>query len=268
MTIVGHAQRWLYRQLEEPGRSRGLSPLNWLLVALILLSIALYTMNPEHDLDVGRTDVSWWVNRIVVFVFAVEFVARLWAAGADPRYRGPAGRLAWLRAAWFMVIVDLVAFAPELLFVLLGLPPPAWLRSLRVFRLFKLARYFQAFALIVDALRMSLQPLLAAIFAAALVWYLAGVALFLAERDAQPEVFTNIGDAMWLAIVTLATVGYGDIVPVTTAGRIIAGIVAVLGLGTVALPSGIIAGAFMQQIREREKRRASAPPEPPPSADG
>lgn len=256
MTATGHLARWqrvLHRELDGPARGHmGLSAVNWLLVSLIMLSIALYTINPERELEIETPTVTWWINRIVIGAFAVEFVARLWAAGAMAPYAGLRGRLAYLRANWFMMLVDLLAFLPELVFVAAGLPPPAWLRTLRVVRLFKLARYFQAFTLIVDALRTSVQPLLAALFAAALIWYLAGVAFFLAEHQAQPEKIANIGDAMWLSVMTLASVGYGDVYPVTVAGRIIAGLVAVLGLGTVALPSGIIAGSFMHRLRERE----------------
>jgi len=249
-SLYVRTQRVLYKQLE--GRGRGLSATNWVLVVLILLSIALFTADPERPIVVDDHGTIGWINMIVLWAFAVEFVARAWVAGADPRYVGCAGRLRWLRDDWFMIIVDLLAFMPELIFVLSGLPPPAWLRTLRVVRLFKMARYFSAFALVLAALRTSAQPLLAAVTAAVITWYLAAVALFLAEHDAQPEVFATIGDAMWWSVITLTTVGYGDIIPITTPGRIIAGFVAVLGLGTVALPSGIIAGSFMHQLRRRE----------------
>jgi voltage-gated potassium channel len=267
--LLARWQRALHRELDEPGRGRlGLSGINWFLVSLIMLSIALYTINPEHELEIETPTVTWWINRIVIGAFAVEFVARFWAAGSMPQYAGLRGRFAYVRANWFMITVDLLAFLPELVYVAAGLPPPAWLRTLRVVRLFKLARYFQAFTLIVDALKTSVQPLLAALFAAALIWYLAGVAFFLAEHDAQPEKMATIGDAMWLSVMTLASVGYGDVYPVTTAGRIIAGLVAVLGLGTVALPSGIIAGAFMHRLREREKKPTGIATETERHGDG
>lgn len=258
-SFYARAQNALYHQLEghEPGRY-GLSPVNWILVLLILLSIALYTADPERPITRDATGTIGWINIIVLWAFAAEFVARIWVAGNDPRYTGILGRLRWLRANWFMALVDLLAFAPELIFVLSGLPPPAWLRTLRVVRLFKMARYFTAFSLILAALRTSLQPLLAAITAAVITWYLAAVALFLAEHEAQPEKFATIGDAMWWSVITLTTVGYGDMIPITTPGRIIAGFVAVLGLGTVALPSGIIAGSFMHQLRRREGKDPAA----------
>jgi voltage-gated potassium channel len=269
MRPLARLQRALDRQLESKAHGRtGLTPVNWILVGLILLSIALYTMDPENEVEPHDALVFWWINRIIVVAFAVEFVARLWVAGTDSRYQHLGGRLAYLRANWFMVTIDLLAFMPELIYVVLGLPAPSWLRVLRLIRLFKLARYFQAFSLIVNTVRDSIQPLMAAIFAAALLWYLAGVFLYLAEHGAQPEKIASVGDAMWLSIMTLTSVGYGDVYPVTIAGRIIAGLVAVLGVGTVALPSGIIAGAFMHQIREREKMVRPDAASAPPPGDG
>ncbi len=269
MSPIARLQRALDRQLESKAHGRsGLTPVNWILVGLILLSIALYTMDPENEVARGDAQAFWWINRIIVVAFAIEFLARLWVAGADSRYQGLHGRIAYLRANWFMVTIDLLAFMPELVYVLLGLSPPAWLRVLRLIRLFKLARYFQAFSLIVNTIRASAQPMMAAIFAAALLWYLAGVFLYLAEHGAQPEKVASVGDAMWLSIITLTSVGYGDVYPVTVAGRVIAGLVAVLGVGTVALPSGIIAGAFMHQIREREKKIEPGARDTPPPGDG
>lgn len=269
MRPLARLQRALDRQLESRSHGRsGLTPVNWLLVGLILLSIALYTMDPENEIGHRDAMVFWAINRVIVIAFAVEFVARLWVAGADSRYQGLRGRVLYLRNNWFMVIIDLLAFMPELIYVVLGLPAPSWLRVLRLVRLFKLARYFQAFSLIVNTIKASAQPLMAAIFAAALLWYLAGVFLYLAEHGAQPEKIASVGDAMWLSIITLTSVGYGDVYPITVAGRIIAGLVAVLGVGTVALPSGIIAGAFMHQIREREKLIRPEAPSTPPPGDG
>lgn len=251
-----HVRRWLHDQLEAyiPGR-RGLSAINWVLVALILLSIALFTADPEREVVVETITLTNWINMLLLGAFGLEFVARLWVAGVNARYRGVRGMLRYLRDRWFMVAVDFLAFAPELACILAGLPAPAWLRTLRVVRLFKMARYFVAFTLLANALKTSLQPLLAAVSIAVITWYLAAVALYFAEHEAQPEAFASIGDAMWWSVITLTTVGYGDIIPITTPGRIIAGFVAVLGLGTVALPSGIIAASFMHQLRQGEGKR-------------
>lgn len=254
LTKKGSIKRFVYDQLEteHTRRKRRLSPTNWVLVFLIFLSLVLYTAETEQEIQLDKSDAIWWVNIVVLSVFGIEFVLRLWVAGVNDRFRGLNGLWAYIKCNWFMVAVDFVAFAPELLFLAVGLSPPSLLRSFRVFRLFKVARYFAAFKLVIEALRSCLNELLAALALSALLWYFASVVLYLAERVAQPAEFGSITRAMWWSVVTLTTVGYGDVYPVTVPGKVAAGFIAVVGLGTVALPSGIMAGAFIEKFRERQ----------------
>ena len=152
-----------------------------------------------------------------------------------------------------MIAIDFLAFAPELFLILIGLSPPGMLRALRLMRLFKMARYFPAFRLVVNALWSCMQELLAALAVAVMLWYAASVLLYLAERNVQPEIFGSITRSMWWSVVTLTTIGYGDVVPMTILGKVLAGFIAVLGVGAVATPSGILAGAFMQTFRARHE---------------
>jgi voltage-gated potassium channel len=135
----------------------------------------------------------------------------------------------------------------------IGLSPPSLLRALRVARLLKMTRYFPAFKLVLDALRSCVNELLAALAVAVMLWYFASVLLYLAESEAQPDGFGSITRAMWWSVVTLTTVGYGDVYPVTALGKIFAGFIAVLGIGAVAMPSGILAGTFMEKLRDRNR---------------
>jgi len=249
-------RRRVHRQLETLGQEKvGLSFTNWVIVFLILASLVLYTAETEREIELAHHSGFWAFNLAILVIFAAEFVLRLATAGAETRYRGAGGLWAYMRRNWFILAVDFLAFAPELLFVALGVPPPSWLRSLRVFRLFKMARYFAAFRLVADALRACVQELLVALTMATMLWYVSSVLLYLAEHSAQPEGFGSITRAMWWSVVTLTTVGYGDVYPVTIAGRIAAGLIAVIGLGAVALPSGIIAGSFMERVREQREVR-------------
>jgi len=245
-------RRVIHDQLDtERADRRGLSFTNWPLVFLIFLSLLIYTIETEEEIPIARTYEFWLLNVAILCVFAIEFVLRLWIAGVDERFRGWRGLWSYFAANPFMTVVDFVAFAPELILIALGASPPALLRSLRIFRLFKIARYFPAFKLVVDALRSCIQELLVALSLSALTWYLASVILYLAENAAQPEVFGSITRSMWWSVITLTTVGYGDVYPVTIAGKVAAGVIAVVGVGTVALPSGIIAGAFIERFRAR-----------------
>lgn len=245
-------RRKVYSQLETEAREqKGLSVTNWLLVFLILSSIVLYTAETEREIPFIEAGIYWWVNIVILTVFAVEFFLRLWSVGVDGRFNGWRGLWTYVRSHWVMVSVDFLAFAPELFIVLvIGANPPSWLRSLRGLRLMKMARYHRAFALVWDALRSCYQELLVALSLSAMLWYIAALFLYLTEGTAQPEAFGSITRSMWWSVVTLTTVGYGDVVPETVFGQIAAGIVAVVGVGTVALPSGIIAGAFLDKLRE------------------
>ena len=249
-------RRTIYRQLEPDQREkRGLSLTNWILVYLIFLSLALYTVETEHQLGLSGTTLVWSLNIFILSVFCLEFILRFYAAGSDDEFKGWRGGFVYARRHWFMLAVDFVAFAPELILIAIGVVPPSWLRSLRVIRLLKMARYFATFRLVLDTIVSRTQELLAALSVTILLWYLASVLLFLAEGEAQPEQFGSITRAMWWSVVTLTTVGYGDVFPITVLGKIIAGFVAVLGLGAVALPSGIFAGAFIEKFREQRAER-------------
>lgn len=246
----------LHAQLatDLPGKRR-LSLINWLLVGLILFSLATYTFETERRFAGADTAFLRWFNFAILLVFGAEFALRLWTAGIEKRFAGRPGLILYIKDRWFLLAVDFLAFAPELIFLIFGLGSPGWLRSLRVFRLFKMARYFSGFSLVAASLRACYRELLVAFGLSVILWYLASVALYFAEQEAQPDWFGSIPRAMWWSVITLTTVGYGDVYPVSIAGRIAAGIVAVIGLGTVALPSGILAAAFLDQYRERRKRK-------------
>lgn len=252
-SITSSIRRTIHDQLETEGaEKKGLSPTNWVLLFVILLSLVLYTAETEDEIRTGQADVFQSLNIIVLRVFCIEFILRLWAAGADEGFRGWNGLCAYVRSNWLMVLVDFIAFAPELVMILIGASPQSWMRSLRVARLFKMARYIPAYRLVADALRSCMQELLVAVSLSAVLWYVAAVLLYLAESDVQPERFGSITRSMWWSVITLTTIGYGDVYPMTIAGKVAASMIAVIGVGTVALPSGIIAGAFQAQFRQRQ----------------
>jgi voltage-gated potassium channel len=190
-----------------------------------------------------------------VAIFALEFALRFWSEGENPHYKGVIGRLRFLARP--ITIADILAFLPELIVIVLY-PHLAggWLaalRALRLFRLFKLARYVPAFAIVGAAVKRAWAPLMAALAVAAAQLYVAAMLLYFLEGDTKPQAFGSIARAMWWAIVTLTTVGYGDVYPETGWGRVAAGLVALAGIGIVALPTGILASAFAEEFRERHE---------------
>jgi voltage-gated potassium channel len=214
------------------------------ILAVILESVPSLEAKYEHLFD--------WVELISLIVFTVEYLLRLWAAAEHGAYL----RIGSLRARMNYAlsangIVDLIAIVP----FWLGLFFEADLRFLLVFRIlrfFKLGRYSAGMGSLLDAIyaeRRALLGCLVLLFGATLV---SGSLMYLVEGSVQPDKLGTIPDAMWWSIVTLGTIGYGDITPITAAGRLVASLTIITGIMMIALPAGIIATAFSNEIHRRD----------------
>lgn len=189
-----------------------------------------------------------WVS---VVVFTIEYVLRLALAPHHPsgRYRDPvSGRLRY--ALTPLAIVDLLAILPSY-FAAIFVVDLRWLRVLRLLRIFKLTRYSSAMTILLTVLRDELPSFAAALFILVVILMLAASGMYVVEHEAQPEAFGSIPSAMWWAVATLTTVGYGDVTPITTLGKVFGSFVTIVGIGMVALPAGILASAFSDHLRER-----------------
>lgn len=248
----------LYCQLEPHAREKaGLSVLNMFIVALVLISFLALALETEETIGPAWRMGIDVLNLAIVTIFALEYVVRLWVAGEDPRYRGIKGRLRYIATPY--AIADLVAFLPELLWIVLtpagvGDDVLIILRVLRVVRLVKLARFVPAFDVLGATVERAGTQLLTTLAMALALVYVSAVALYFVEgvSGEQQESFASIPRALWWAIATLTTVGYGDVYPVTPLGRIFASVIALAGIGVVALPAGVFASAFSDELRERE----------------
>jgi voltage-gated potassium channel len=243
---------WFYALLEEGELS---SPLHRIaeafLITLIIanvLAVALETIPSVYDRwQVLFTDFE----HFSVGCYTVEYVLRLWASMEDPRIsaRGPIrGRLAFAMRP--LMIIDLLAFAPSYLSFIL----PVDLRVLRIFRLFrlvKLARYSQALPALLGVLYAERSALFASTILLISTVFVAGEVMHIAEGAVQPKTLGTLPDAMYWAITTLTTVGYGDVTPQTEIGKLIAGVTMVIGLALFALPIGIIANGFVNGLNRR-----------------
>lgn len=258
-TIKAYMHDWLE---PDDGAVNFFSGLIIFLVLLSLASLALETelLEPDTRLDTSILPLVQSINVGVVWIFAIEFALRFWSEGENPAHKGVFGRLRFLVQP--VTVADVLAFAPELITMLVfpdysGALFPA-LRALRLFRLFKLARYIPAFAIVGAAVRRAWAPLMAALCVAGAQLYIAAMMLYLIEGENKPAAFGSIARAMWWAVVTLTTVGYGDVYPETAWGRVAAGLVALAGVGIVALPTGILASSFAEEFRERHEREQAA----------
>jgi voltage-gated potassium channel len=262
---------WLDRELNvNSWRRHGLSPVNKAIVGVILLSVVLFALETEQSLDQRLPGVFWVANLFILLLFAAEFALRIWSAGEAEGVRGLHARARYAGRGW--LFIDFLAFGPELALIALvafGVPLPfsaAGLKAIRLLRVLKLARYFPAVRIVLDVLRTVRYELLVSAFVAASLIYAAAVVIYYVEGDADPEHFGSVIRSLWWSVITLTTVGYGDVFPQTIIGKAVAGIIAIIGIGIIALPSGIIAGAFIESIRER--REAAREPDQANDRDG
>ena len=187
-----------------------------------------------------------------VFVFATEYVLRLWSVTIEPAYAHPVrGRLRWMGTPF--ALIDLIAILPVFFFGL----DLRFVRVLRVLRVLKIGRYSESLQILSNVMRRSRRDLVTSLFLVGLALILTSSFMYYAERDAQPDTFTSIPAAMWWGIVTLTTTGYGDIVPITLVGRMLGGMTVILGIATLALPVGILSSAFVQELEAKRRSLAA-----------
>ncbi len=223
-----------------------------LLVLLVIVNIAAVVLEsvPHYALEYGGIFVA--IEIVSLIVFTIEYGLRVWVATEHAPHLHVSPWRARLRYAISTNgVIDLISVLPFwLAFVV-----PAEFRIIllfRVVRFLKLARYSPALRSLLDALYSERRALFGCAVILLGATLISASFMHLAERDAQPDKFGTIPDAMWWAIVTLGTIGYGDVVPVTAIGKIIAAVTIVCGLVMIALPVGIVATAFAEQIHRRD----------------
>ena len=210
--------------------------------ALILLSLVAFVVETEPGLDPSTRAALRAFEVFTVAAFTVEYALRTWAAERPARF---------VFSAWGLI--DLLAILPFYLGTAIDLRSIRVLRLLRLARMLKLMRYNRAirrFRFAFQAIRAELTLFLAA---CGMLVYVVSVGIYYCERAAQPDAFGSIADCVWWSIVTLTTVGYGDAYPVTVGGRVFTTFVLVIGLGVVAVPSGMVASALSAAAREDER---------------
>ena len=223
------------------------------LIILIILNVVAFTLQ-----SVPSIRKPYWVDLEVfevfsVAVFTIEYVLRLWVSVEDPLLHEKGrwkGRLA--AATRPLMVIDFLAVAPVYFTVFFPLLDLRFLRVVRLLRLLKIARYSPALNTLGRVLLDERRALFGTLLLLACATIIAAAAMHAAEGAVQPGSFGTIPGSMWWAITTLTTVGYGDEVPITLLGRIIAGCAMVVGLGILALPVGIVATGFMNTIHQRD----------------
>lgn len=243
-------------EIAEPGdtASRAFDVFIFILIGINVLAVVLETVG---DLRARYADWFGLFEAVSVAVFTVEYVLRLWSITVVPRFSRPVlGRLRY--AFTPMLLVDVVAFAPFYLsfFVVLDL---RFVRVLRLLRLAKLTRHSSALRILGNVLRAKGSELTLAYFVLFLALVFTSSAMYFLEHDAQPTVFSSIPASMWWGAVTIATVGYGDMIPMTFAGRAIGAMFILLGIAVYALPIAVLSSGFTEELQKRRREKQRCP---------
>ena len=252
------AQR-AYEILEGTTSDKASRAFQIFIVTLISANVLMVIVETEESFS---QIYSWLFYPFEVFsvtIFTIEYAGRLAVCKLNPKYQGK--RVAPLRYLIApMMIVDLAAILPFFLpFIVTDLRFIRIIRLLRLFRLFKLARYSEPLQTLGDVLKSKAGDLAVAFFVLFIVLIFASSLMYHVEHEAQPEAFSSIPTSMWWGIVTLTTIGYGDTYPVTPAGKVVAAGVAVLGIAVYAIPTGIMASAFTEELRKKRQKPKKCP---------
>ncbi len=220
------------------------------IILLILLNVLAVIMQTVDGLA-EYAQVFRYFEIFSIVLFTIEYLLRLWSSTAEEKFKGIIkGRFRF--ATTPLAVIDLLAVLPFYLPFLFGfdLRIIRVLRLFRVFSLLKLTRYSSSLKTLSNVFRTRREELTIVLTAVAILLVFSSSLVYFVENEVQPQAFSDIPQAMWWGIVTLTTVGYGDVAPITTAGKVIAGIISLLGVGLFVLPAGILASGFAEEIQK------------------
>lgn len=218
---------------------------DWAVVVLIFYAVATLAYETEPALSKDARKFLWISEIVITALFTLEYILRFYLEERKRDY-----------SFSFYGIVDFVAILPFYLDLLLGAEVAVLrafraLRLLRIFRLLKIVRYNRASDRLLKALSESKEEFILFFLTTLILLFISAAGIYYFEHPGQPEAFSSISHSLWWAVVTLTTVGYGDVYPITLGGRVFTFIILLIGLGVVAAPAGLIASA-MSKVREAE----------------
>ncbi|HJS56235.1 MAG TPA: ion transporter [Chitinophagaceae bacterium] len=237
----------------ELGESRADKFINIFIITLISLNVIAVMVETVQPVFKKYESFFNWFDRISVYIFTIEYVLRVWSCTHDQRYKGSIkGRIKYMLSPG--ALIDLLAFLPFYLqaFLELDLRILRLLRFFRFFRLFRLTAYTRSAQMIFNVFKSRINELLLSLVLVIFLIIIASCLVYFAEHLYPSEadsLFKSIPETLWWAVVTLTTTGYGDMVPLTTIGRILTGMIMLCGVAFFALPAGIITAGFLEEIK-------------------
>ena len=221
------------------------------LFILILLNITAVCLESIKDIGNKYEKSFYYFEMFSVFIFGIEYLLRVWSAPAREDLGQGSSFIKRLKYIFsFTGLIDFVAIIPSIITFFGGLDL-RWLRVLRLLRLLKISNYSSAIEDFFSAIMADWRSFSAALYLVLVALFLSSALMYIAENESQPDKFSSIPETMWWSLITLTTVGYGDVSPITPFGKIIGAFTAIMGVCTVALLTGIVASAFANQRAQR-----------------
>lgn len=222
------------------------------MILLISLNVTMVIMETVEEFANAYSYQCHVFELITVIIFTFEYIARLWCCNASDKWKGNWGRLKFVLSP--MMIIDLLAIIPFFIpmFISADLLYLRVIRLTRIFRLFKLGHYSRAFDVINNVIIKKREYLVLSFLFMFIILTFSASLMYIVEHDAQPGVFSSIPHTMWWGVVTMTSVGYGDICPVTPIGKFLTSIIAVIGVAMFALPAAILSAGFFEELQEKK----------------
>lgn len=245
----------LFRILEKDDSKTKISyAINISLSMLIAINVLAAIFETVKELYVSYSYLFNLIENFSVLIFTIEYLLRVWISTENKKYSHSVyGRIRYMFSTF--ALIDLFAILPFYLALGMDLKFLRVIRLLRILRILKIIRYVKALQIITKVLKEKKEELAISMVLVIILLILVSCVMYHVEHAAQPEAFNSIPETMWWGIATLTTVGYGDVYPITKMGKLLAAIVAVLGIGLFALPTGIIASGFSEEISKKQTKK-------------
>lgn len=233
------------------------STLSWyfdiFIVALILLNAFSIVLESVEPIQAKYETQFIYFEYFSVIIFSIEYLIRIYSITESPKYKHwIKGRIKYSLSIY--ALIDLFAILPFYLSALF--PDLRFIRVLRLFRLIRLLKIFRflnAITIIDDVLRNKKDELIISFLIITKILFISSTIMYYCENSVQPDKFSSIPETMWWGVMTLTTVGYGDVYPITVTGKIVGSFISLLCIGLFALPTGILASGFSEQIKNRKE---------------
>jgi len=235
MNLKEKLQQIVIQSDTKPGRR-----FDFFIQFCIVLSLISFSIETVKNLSESTIIILNWIELVTVSIFSIEYLLRIWLSKP---------KLSYIFS--FFGLIDLIAILPFYLSVGIDLRSIRILRLMRLFRILKLASYSDAIQTFQKAYTHIKAELAVFGVFSVLILYISSLGIYIFENEAQPEKFGSIFDSLWWSIVTLTTVGYGDAFPVTVGGKIFTSLIVIIGLGIIAVPTGLFASALSKTIKEK-----------------